>query len=137
MSFSPVWLVCYRWQAPLERERPLCERYMFSCPFVERPSLRTPAQFQVVLFHVILKSLCQRFYLQILFSESNIRLVNSNDAPTTTLFSSGRLEIYLQGEWGTVCGDGFGFREALVTAVNLDFLLSVYLAVLVILGMIM
>ena len=70
---------------------------------------------------MVLGCLIFYFYLQILFSESNIRLVNSNDAPTTTLFSSGRLEIYLRGEWGTVCGDGFGFREAVVACSQLGF----------------
>ncbi len=35
--------------------------------------------------------------------------------------SSGRLEIYLRGEWGTVCDDGFGQTEADVACRQLGF----------------
>ncbi len=34
---------------------------------------------------------------------------------------SGRLEIYLRGEWGTVCDDGFGFPEADVACRQLGY----------------
>ena len=47
-----------------------------------------------------------------------LRLVglSSNNA------TAGRLEIYLQGEWGTVCDDGFSSTEANVACRQLGFL---------------
>ena len=39
-------------------------------------------------------------------AEGTIRLMNGTSA------SSGRVEIYNAGEWGTVCDDSFGFDEA-------------------------
>jgi hypothetical protein len=56
-----------------------------------------------------------------LVSEGALRLVNSNDASPDTLFSAGRLEIYLRGQWGTVCDDGFGFEEGDVACRQLGF----------------
>ena len=53
--------------------------------------------------------------------EGALRLVNSNDASPDTLFSAGRLEIYLRGQWGTVCLDGFDFSEADVACRQLGF----------------
>ena len=40
---------------------------------------------------------------------------------STTLTSSGVLEIYLFGEWGTVCEEGFGNAEADVACRQLGF----------------
>ena len=47
--------------------------------------------------------------------------MNSNAGPSTILHSSGRLEIYLQGEWGSVCDDIFGANEAEVACRQLGF----------------
>lgn len=58
---------------------------------------------------------CRDYYILIL--DGVLRLVNSNH----TLSSAGRLEIYLQGEWGTVCDDNFGFDEADVACRQLGF----------------
>ena len=47
-----------------------------------------------------------------------------NDGSPNTLFSAGRLEIYLQGEWGTVCGGStvsFGVEESDVACRELGF----------------
>ena len=58
-----------------------------------------------------------------LVSEGTLRLVNSNDASPDTLVSAGRLEIYLRGEWGTVCSRGFsfGFDEGDVACRQMGF----------------
>ena len=39
-------------------------------------------------------------------SEGSLRLAGSS------ISGQGRLEIYLRGQWGTVCDDGFDFNDA-------------------------
>ena len=48
----------------------------------------------------------------------SLRLVNSLG---TTSSGQGRLEIYLNGQWGTVCDDGFGADDARVVCNQLGF----------------
>ena len=48
-----------------------------------------------------------------LFLGASLRLVDS------TLPREGRLEIYYNGQWGTVCDDRFGNLDATVACVQL------------------
>ena len=52
-----------------------------------------------------------------MFRLGDLRLVDTA-APTRTI---GRLEIYLRGEWGTVCDDGFRLSDANVACRQLGF----------------
>ena len=40
----------------------------------------------------------------------DLRLAQGNF--TSSSFTAGRLEVFLDGEWGTICDDGFGSVEA-------------------------
>ena len=46
-----------------------------------------------------------------------LRLVNN----TSNFASAGRLEIYLNGRWGTVCDNGFGQEEATLACNQLGY----------------
>ena len=48
----------------------------------------------------------------------DLRLVDSSGQ---TGGSSGRLEVYNSGQWGTVCDDSFGIDEAVVACRQLGF----------------
>ena len=52
--------------------------------------------------------------------DGHLRLVSSTTS-TTQLGSFGRLEIFLNGEWQTVCNDYFGRTEATVACRQLGF----------------
>lgn len=63
-----------------------------------------------------------RVLIYLLLSEGALRLVDPNTASTTTVLSAGQLQIYLRGQWGTVCHhNGFGGREADVACRQLGF----------------
>ena len=49
--------------------------------------------------------------------EGDLRLVSS----FSTSSNGGRLEIFLQGEWGTVCDNGFGTIEGDVACRQLGY----------------
>ncbi len=51
-------------------------------------------------------------------SSGDLRLVDSS---SQTGGSSGRLEVYYSGQWGTVCDDRFGVNDARVACRQLGF----------------
>jgi deleted-in-malignant-brain-tumors protein 1 len=55
-----------------------------------------------------------------LCTEYSLRLVSQAGA-TSTNQSTGRLEIFINSQWGTVCDDFFGFPEANVACNQLGF----------------
>lgn len=64
----------------------------------------------------------QPYIIGILFIEpeyGDLRLVRGTNADS--LFSSGRLEIYVNGQWGTVCDDFFDQIDANVACQQLGF----------------
>ena len=40
---------------------------------------------------------------------------------TKTYSTAGRLEIYLNGEWGTICNNSFGRNEAILACNQLGY----------------
>lgn len=58
------------------------------------------------------------------FSVGSLRLVTSS-GETSINENSGRLEIYINGKWGTICDDSFGEIEAEVACQQLGFLYAV------------
>ena len=53
-------------------------------------------------------------------SSGDLRLVARNGRTTSSL-TAGRLEVYYNGEWGTVCDDNFRTSEARVACRQLGF----------------
>ena len=57
----------------------------------------------------------------VFFSAGALRLVNTNSSDPTVLHHAGRLEIYHNNEWGTVCANNFGEAEANAACRQLGF----------------
>ena len=57
-------------------------------------------------------------------TNGQLRLVEGNY--TSYSLSSGRLEVYLNGQWGTVCNHGWGRPETQVACQQLGYTSSIY-----------
>ena len=57
--------------------------------------------------------------LSVAMRNGDMRLARGSISSPT--YSSGRLEIYINGEWGTVCGDSFSFTNANVACQQLGY----------------
>jgi len=53
--------------------------------------------------------------------DGDLRIVDGFSFDSSSSASSGRLEIYYNGEWGTICDDGFGTTEANVACQQLGY----------------
>ena len=47
--------------------------------------------------------------------------MSTSDPSSPILVSSGRLEVFLEGVWGSVCSDGFSSTEAAVACDQMGF----------------
>jgi len=67
------------------------------------------------MFNPILFAVTLLLHLTNGIAEVKVRLV---DGPSP---SEGRLEVYYNNTWGTVCDDGFGYEEAIVVCHMLGY----------------
>lgn len=52
-------------------------------------------------------------------TQGDLRLVNSGSTGSSS--RSGRLEVYYNDQWGTVCNDNFGYSDAKVACRQLGY----------------
>ena len=53
--------------------------------------------------------------------EGSVRLLTTSSSSSTTLSPFGRLEVYINGRWGTVCDNGFSNTSANVVCQQMGF----------------
>ena len=70
-------------------------------------------------FTVLLVILCTTCPTYMHTGSGDLRLVEGN--ATSSPFMAGRLEVFINGEWGTICSDGFGSAEADVACQQLGY----------------
>ena len=58
-------------------------------------------------------------FLSTALRNGDLRLARGSQSLAT--YSSGRLEIYINGQWGTVCDDSFGFTDGNVACRQMGF----------------
>ena len=54
-------------------------------------------------------------------AQSNGELRLLRDGATSYAYTSGRLQIYLDGQWGNICNTGFGVTEAVAACQQLTY----------------
>ena len=54
-------------------------------------------------------------------SEGSVQLKTTSSSSSTTLSPFGRLEVYINGRWGTVCDNGFSNTSANVVCQQMGF----------------
>ena len=81
-----------------------------------------PPQPMVKYIKLLVFFMCYLFYSPTFPSAQNygaLRLVRGSSFSSS--YSSGRLEIYINGQWGTVCDDGWGLADSNVACRQLGY----------------